>query len=75
MFNQIPEILLKPLAEDRLLIVSISEAARQSEQTAEKRNQYIVDIADCVVFGYLNKERKLHSLYQHIITNKMVEIL
>jgi len=75
MFNQIPEILLKPLAEDRLVIVSISDEIRQSEQTAEQRNQYIVDIADCIVFGYLNKEGKLYALYQNIIDKKTINIL
>jgi predicted Rossmann fold nucleotide-binding protein DprA/Smf involved in DNA uptake len=74
-FKQIPEEFLKPLSEDRLLIVSVSDVPRQSEQTAEKRNQYIADIADSIVFGYLNIEGKLYSLYREIIDKKEVNVL
>jgi predicted Rossmann fold nucleotide-binding protein DprA/Smf involved in DNA uptake len=66
MYKQLPKELVKPLAEKRLLIISVSSAPRQSEQTADVRNRYIADIADRMVFGYLNPEGKLAELYRQI---------
>jgi hypothetical protein len=66
MYKQLPEELVKPLADNRLLIVSVSSSPRQSEQTADVRNWYIANIADRMVFGYLNPEGKLAELYRQI---------
>ena len=75
MYKQTPEAFLKPLAENRLLIISIANTLRQSEQTTEKRNEYIIDMADNVIFGYLNAEGKLYSLYQRLLEKKQMGIL
>lgn len=50
MYKQVPpewELLLK---KNRLLVISVSDAVRQSKQTALKRNRYICDVADRIVF-------------------------
>jgi predicted Rossmann fold nucleotide-binding protein DprA/Smf involved in DNA uptake len=76
MYKEIPEELLKPLSENRLLIISVSNTPRQSEQSTDIRNRYIVDIADSVVFGYLNPQGKLYPLYcEAKEKNKVVDML
>jgi predicted Rossmann fold nucleotide-binding protein DprA/Smf involved in DNA uptake len=66
MYKEIPDELLKPLSENRLLIISVSNTPRQSEQSTDVRNRYIVNIADSVVFGHLNPQGKLYPLYKEI---------
>lgn len=46
MYKAIPEELRKPLAENRLLIISVSTAVRQSKATALMRNRYICELSD-----------------------------
>jgi predicted Rossmann fold nucleotide-binding protein DprA/Smf involved in DNA uptake len=78
MYKQIPEKFTKPLSENRLLIISpISQnIGRHSEQTIEKRNKYIIDIADKIVFGSLNPQGKLYPLYCEAKNkDKRVEVL
>jgi predicted Rossmann fold nucleotide-binding protein DprA/Smf involved in DNA uptake len=76
LYKEIPDAWAKPFLENRLLIVSVSDSPRQSEQTTETRNKYIVDIASNIVFGYLNPEGSLNKLHQQAIGDgKMVKIL
>jgi predicted Rossmann fold nucleotide-binding protein DprA/Smf involved in DNA uptake len=76
MYKQTPEDFMQPLSENRLLIVSVATEPRQSEQTTDKRNRYIVDISEEIVFGYVNPVGKLNVLHQEIERmNKQVEIL
>lgn len=50
MYKVIPEELKGPLAQNRLLIISVSNASRQSKVTATARNKYICEMADQIVF-------------------------
>jgi predicted Rossmann fold nucleotide-binding protein DprA/Smf involved in DNA uptake len=76
MYKQIPEEFILPLAENRLLIVSVAAEPRQSEITADKRNQYIIDVSEEVVFGYVNPDGKLYALYcESKEKGKLTEIL
>ena len=75
MYKKIPDELLLPLSEKRLLIVSVSNATRQTEQLADKRNRYIIEAADSVVFGFLHPQGKLFTLYQQIKEVKAVSVL
>ena len=50
MYTVMPEELIKPLEEGRLLIISISNEVRQSKKNAFRRNRYIAEIADGIVF-------------------------
>jgi predicted Rossmann fold nucleotide-binding protein DprA/Smf involved in DNA uptake len=76
MYKQMPEEFIQPLSENRLLIVSVTTASRQSEQTTDIRNRYIVDISEEVVFGYVNPQGKLNALYKEVEEqNRQVKIL
>jgi hypothetical protein len=66
LYKQMPKEFIQPLSENRLLIVSVAVDPRQSEQTTDRRNRYIVDISEEVVFGYVNPEGKLSALYEAI---------
>ena len=75
LYKNLPDELIKPLEEERLLIVSVVSTPRQSEETAQRRNRYILDNADEVVFGSLDKAGKLYPLYEEIKENKKHIIL
>lgn len=66
LYRNLPDELVKPLNEGRLLIVSVVSTPRQSEETAMRRNRYIIEKADEVVFGSLDKAGKLYPLYEEI---------
>ena len=67
MYHDIPPELQALLDENRLLIISVSNAVRQSKATALIRNRYICEIADLILFVGVNEKSSLHSLYnQHI---------
>lgn len=55
---------VKPLKEDRLLIVSPFEndITRVTRQTALVRNNLIVELADNIVIGYMSKGGMLESI-------------
>ena len=48
----------------RLLVVSVSDAVRQSRQTANTRNPYIANICDTVCFAGVTPKSSLFSLMQ-----------
>ncbi|OAV66129.1 DNA protecting protein DprA [Bacteroidales bacterium Barb6XT] len=76
MYKQMPKEFIQPLSENRLLIVSVATELRQSEYTTDRRNRYIVNISEQVVFGYVNPQGKLYALYQKAKrTDKPLEIL
>jgi len=50
MYKVIPQGLQAALDQNRLLIISTSNSARQSKATALERNKYICDIADNIQF-------------------------
>ena len=57
MYKAIPEELKTALAQNRLLIISTSNAARQSRATALARNKYVCEMADEVKWvGAMKKE-------------------
>lgn len=68
MYKTIPEELRKPLAENRLLIISVSTAVRQSKATALMRNRYICELADEILFVGVTELSSLNTLkseYEH----------
>lgn len=77
MYKKTPEEWIKPLNENRLLIVSVNaNGLRHSKRLAKLRNCYIIEQADKVVFGCLSQESSLFSLYQELIEQeKDVEVL
>ena len=65
MYKELHNELTNPMNEGRLLIISTSpNAVRVSKDTANKRNSYISEIADEIVFGYISKESSLNELFQ-----------
>lgn len=62
MYKQIPPELQLLLDENRLLIISVSNAVRQSKATAHVRNRYICEIADQILFVGVNEKSSLFEL-------------
>ena len=69
-YKNLPDELVKPLEEGRLLIISVVSTPRHSVETALSRNRYIIENADEVIFGSLDKEGNLYPLYEEIKENK-----
>ena len=62
MYKQIPPELQPLLDSNRLLIISVSNAVRQSKETAHTRNKYICEIADQLVFVGVTEKSSLFKL-------------
>ena len=62
MYKQVPSQLQNLLDANRLLIISVSNATRQSKATAHTRNKYICKIADQIVFVGINEKSSLLNL-------------
>lgn len=62
MYKQIPHELQTLLDENRLLIISVSKAVRQSKATAHARNKYICEIADKILFVGVTEKSSLYPL-------------
>ena len=62
MYKRVPEELQPLLNDNRLLIISTTNAARQSKMTALARNKYICDIADKIVFVGVDEHSSLYTL-------------
>lgn len=62
MYKQIPQELQPLLNSDRLLIISVSNAPRQSKATALSRNRYICEIADQILFVGVTEKSSLYEL-------------
>lgn len=62
MYKAIPEKLKEALEQDRILIISTTNAVRQSKVTALSRNRYICELADEILFVGVNEESSLNSL-------------
>lgn len=52
------------LDDDRLLIISLSDAPRQSRANAFRRNEYIAETADKLLFTGITQESSLYPLYE-----------
>ena len=62
MYKVIPAELKEAIEEGRLLMISVSNANRQSKVTAHARNKYICDIADKILFVGVNEKSSLYKL-------------
>ena len=61
MYRNIPEELQDALRQNRLLIISISSAVRQSRVTAMTRNRYVCETADKIMFVGVTEDSSLYS--------------
>ena len=62
MYKVIPKELQEALAQNRLLIVSVSNAARQSKDTAMMRNKWVCQKSDRILFVGVTERSSLYSL-------------
>ena len=62
MYSVLPDELQEPLAQNRLLIISVSDAVRQSKVTAMARNRYVCEIADKIMFVGVTEQSSLYAL-------------
>ena len=61
-YKQIPIGLQSLIDANRLLIISVSNATRQSKATAHSRNKYICEIADQILFVGISEKSSLFEL-------------
>ena len=72
MYKVIPDEIKEPLAQNRLLIISVSTAIRQSRVTAMARNKYVCEMADRILFVGVTEQSSLYS-YKNEFRNKLEE--
>lgn len=77
MYKKIPMKWIKPLNENRLLIVSVNaNGIKYSSRFAELRNRYIAKQAEKVVFGNSHNNSSLYPMYQELIEQeRKIEVL
>ena len=62
MYKVIPKELHEALIQKRLLIVSVSNAVRQSKNTAMMRNRWICEMANRILFIGVTEQSSLYAL-------------
>ena len=70
MYKVIPDELKEPLAQNQLLIISVSNAIRQSRVTAMARNKYVCEMADRIKFVGVTEQSSLYP-YKKEYRNKL----
>ena len=70
MYKVIPDELKEPLAQNRLLIISVCNAIRQSKATAMIRNKYVCEMADKILFVGVTEQSSLYP-YKNNYFNKL----
>ena len=69
MYAKLPEEWQKPLEQERLLIISVSDDVRQSRTNALRRNLYVAQLANDVVMPNVPpKDSSLHEIYTQIVS-------
>jgi len=65
LYSTIPLEWQKAIDEQRMLIISTApEASRVGRLAAQQRNEYIAQVSDHLVFGYIHESSSLWSCYQ-----------
>lgn len=72
MYKEIPDEFQPFVANNRLLIISTSSAIRNAKNEADRRNEYIAQLADDIVFGYINEGSSLLSVFTNNITKSTI---
>lgn len=70
MYRNVPDELKEPLAQNRLLIISVGNAVRQSKVTAMTRNRYVCEMADRLLFVGVTEQSSLYA-YKNKYRNKL----
>jgi predicted Rossmann fold nucleotide-binding protein DprA/Smf involved in DNA uptake len=75
-YKKLPQEFEGAIAGGLLHIISVSNSPRQTKETARLRNEYIISIADEIVFASLNEQSSLYPLYSQVkMLNKSVTLL
>lgn len=74
-YSKVPAEFIKPLEEDRLLMIFLSSTHRQTEETATKRNQYIIEQAEKIVIGSMDENGMLFQLIRDRVHQKKEVII
>ena len=74
--EKIEPALQKPLDQGRLLIVTpfTQDVKRVTRQTAHLRNQMMIDVADELVIGFVNKGGMLEGQINDGLTKRIVRL-
>lgn len=67
MYKAIPEELVQSYHANQLLFISISKQIRTTKESAKRRNNYISELADSLVWGYISTESSLNSLHSEYL--------
>ena len=71
MYRQVPPELQQLLDDNRLLVISTTNAVRQSKATAHSRNKYICELADQILFIGVTDRSSLYPL-KDVYKNKQI---
>ena len=75
MYSALPDELKDAVEQGRMLIISTTDATRQSRATALSRNRYICELADVLLLVGVTEESRLYPLkekYQSKLTNMTI---
>ncbi len=61
--------------EGRLLYISVSNGMRANRDLALRRNRYVAEMADELVFGMLTEQSSLYEIYTKAVTDNKKTIL
>lgn len=76
MYKVIPREIQEALVQNRLLIVSVSNATRQSKDTAMMRNKWVCQKSDRILFIGVTERSSLYSLKTNLDhKQKMITLL
>jgi hypothetical protein len=77
MYKVIPEVYEQAVTEGRILFLSLFKESviRPGRANAHKRNKFITELADEVVFSSLTPESSLYELFVHIKESKPTRLL
>lgn len=71
MYRNLPEELKEPLEQGRLLIISVTQAERQSKITALARNKYVCNLADRILFVGVTPQSSLYPLAEEFASKRI----
>lgn len=63
MYKTLPTEIQEAINQQKVLILSLSNHPRNTKENALERNKYVMDEADEIVFGALDKSSSLYTLY------------
>ena len=75
MYSTLPDEMKEPVEQGRMLIISTTDATRQSRATAYSRDRYICEQADELLLVGVSEESSLYPLkekYQNKLTNMVL---